>query len=51
MNVELLNVGDLVKVNYGQTVPVDGVVETGSGLCNESMLTGEDKPVSKSLDS
>ena len=43
--MELLKVGDYVKVINGQTIPIDGVVSTGSGLANESMLTGEEKPV------
>jgi cation transport ATPase len=30
---------------------VDGVVEAGTGLCNESMLTGEEKPVAKGINS
>jgi P-type Cu+ transporter len=32
-------------------VPIDGTVVLGSGLCNESMLTGESKPVRKNIDS
>lgn len=47
-DVELLCIGDLIKVINGQSVPVDGIVEAGSGLCNESMLTGEERPVKKS---
>jgi P-type E1-E2 ATPase len=41
--------GDYVKVNPGLQIPIDGVVAAGSGLCNEAMLTGEDKPVSKGV--
>lgn len=47
VQVELLAVGDLVKVPAGNLVPVDGVVQAGAGLINESMLTGEDRPVAK----
>ena len=47
IDVELLVVGDIVKVINGQAIPIDGVVVKGSGLVNESMLTGESKPVSK----
>jgi len=43
----LLVVGDVVKVINGSTIPVDGVVVKGDGLVNESMLTGEAKPVHK----
>lgn len=31
----------------GQGVPVDGIVIIGKGQCNESMLTGESRPVQK----
>jgi len=46
-----LCVDDLIKVSNGQSVPVDGIVVAGNGMCNESMLTGEDRPVSKGLGS
>lgn len=42
---------DLVKVYPGQGVPVDGIVLFGKGICNEAMLTGEAKPVSKDIGS
>ena len=47
IDVDLLVVGDFIKVQNGQTVPIDGMVVMGSGLCNESMLTGEARPVDK----
>ena len=46
-DVDLLVVGDIIKVINGQTIPIDGVVVAGDGLINESMLTGEAKPVNK----
>lgn len=42
-----LRAGDLVLVRPGASVPADGVVEAGRSEVNESMLTGESKPVSK----
>jgi Cu+-exporting ATPase len=39
--------GDLVIVRPGERIPVDGVVRTGSGAVDESMLTGESIPVDK----
>ncbi|UPV76938.1 copper-translocating P-type ATPase (plasmid) [Halorussus limi] len=39
--------GDLVLVRPGASVPGDGVVEEGDSDVNESMITGESKPVSK----
>lgn len=47
--VELLQIGDLVKVYPGAGIPVDGVVLFGKGIANESMLTGESRPVHKDI--
>ncbi|WP_418286257.1 copper-translocating P-type ATPase [Halorubrum sp. DTA46] len=38
---------DLVLVRPGANVPADGVVEEGDSNVDESMITGESKPVSK----
>lgn len=45
--VSELKVGDLVLVRPGSTVPADGIVTKGESDVNESMLTGESKPVEK----
>ncbi|MCF2206412.1 copper-translocating P-type ATPase [Halobacterium salinarum] len=45
--VSELTEGDLVLVRPGASVPADGVVEEGDSDVNESMITGESKPVSK----
>ena len=42
-----LSEGDLVLVRPGASVPADGVVEEGDSDVNESMITGESKPVGK----
>ena len=39
--------GDLVLVRPGEKIPVDGVVVEGRSSVNESMMTGEAKPVAK----
>jgi Cu2+-exporting ATPase len=37
--------GDLVDVRAGDTLPADGVVESGSSSINLALLTGESRPV------
>lgn len=39
--------GDILRVNTGDKVPVDGEVLSGEASVNESMLTGESIPVEK----
>ena len=51
VEVELVEVGDRIKVIPGQGIPVDGIVIAGKGQCNESMLTGESRPVLKDIES
>lgn len=51
IDIELLQIGDLVKVNRGARFPCDGLVFEGSGHVDESMLTGESNPVHKSKSS
>ncbi|WP_433633539.1 copper-translocating P-type ATPase [Halomicrococcus sp. NG-SE-24] len=47
--VSELEEGDLVLVRPGASVPADGVVKEGDSDVNESMITGESRPVSKDL--
>ena len=51
IEVDLLQVNDLIKVYPGGGLPIDGVVVFGKGYCNESMLTGESKPMCKEIGS
>lgn len=40
--------GEVVIIRPGNKIPVDGTVESGESLVDESMLTGESMPVQKS---
>ena len=42
-----LSVGDIVRVKPGETMPADGVVIDGASSTDESLLTGESRPVAK----
>ena len=46
--VEEVRKGDHIRVRPGEKLPVDGVIAEGSTRIDESMLTGEPMPVSKS---
>ncbi len=45
--LERVRPGDRLRVRPGDKVPVDGRVEEGRGVVDESMVTGEPMPVSK----
>ena len=42
-----VSAGEIVVIRPGNKIPVDGTVETGESLVDESMLTGESMPVQK----
>lgn len=39
--------GDILKVKPGEKIPVDGVINNGSAVIDESMITGEPIPAEK----
>ncbi len=45
--VDEIRVGDIVVLRPGDRIPVDGRVVEGEGQVDESMLTGESRPVEK----
>jgi Cu+-exporting ATPase len=45
--IETIALGDLLRVRPGEKIPVDGVVTEGRSFVDESMVTGESMPVSK----
>jgi P-type Cu+ transporter len=42
-----VEIGDLLLVRPGESIPVDGLIEDGYSAVDESMLTGESLPVEK----
>ena len=48
VDVDTLSVGDVILVRPGERIPVDGQVTEGTSNVDESMITGEPLPVSKS---
>ncbi|CAI2196017.1 17026_t:CDS:2, partial [Funneliformis geosporum] len=47
IDLELVQVGDILKVNPGARIPCDGKIFNGVTTLDESMLTGESIPVTK----
>lgn len=45
--LDKLEVGDVIVVHTGETVPVDGEVVSGMAMVDQHMLTGESAPVEK----
>ena len=46
---EQVQVGDLLRVLPGETVPVDGVITAGQTAIDQSVMTGESLPVDKTV--
>ncbi|MDP3459857.1 MAG: copper-translocating P-type ATPase, partial [Hyphomonas sp.] len=47
--LETVGAGDRLRVRPGEKIPVDGVVTEGRSSIDESMVTGESMPVTKSV--
>ena len=49
VKLDEMQVNDIVLVKPGEKIPADGKIIEGSSYINESMLTGESKPVKKEV--
>ncbi|MBS1738237.1 MAG: copper-translocating P-type ATPase [Bacteroidetes bacterium] len=48
VKTETLKENDIILIKPGEKVAADGIIEEGESYLNESMLTGESRPVKKS---
>ena len=46
---EQVQVGDMLRVLPGETVPVDGIITAGQTSINQAVMTGESLPVDKTV--
>lgn len=49
MSIETLKQGDVVIVNAGETIPIDGQIDFGRASIDQHILTGESQPVEKGV--
>ena len=46
---EQVNVGDIIRVLPGESIPVDGVITLGQTSVNQAVITGESLPIDKTI--
>ena len=49
IETDKINVNDIVIIKPGTSIPVDGVIISGSSNLDESAITGESIPVYKTI--
>jgi len=50
VTIEQIVIGDILRVKPGEKIPVDGAITEGETSVDESMITGEPIPVTKTID-
>lgn len=48
-DINAINIGHIVRVRPGERIPVDGIIQDGNGMINQSSITGESIPVNKQV--
>ncbi|MDY2626762.1 MAG: cation-translocating P-type ATPase [Lachnospiraceae bacterium] len=49
ISAEQVQVGDMIRVLAGETIPVDGIICSGRTSINQAVMTGESLPVDKGV--
>lgn len=49
ISAQSVQIGDLLRVLPGETIPVDGIIESGQTSVNQAVMTGESLPVDKAI--
>lgn len=47
ISAEHVQIGDLLRIRPGETIPADGIIQTGQTSVDQSAITGESLPVDK----
>ena len=49
MAIDLIQIGEIVSIHPGESIPVDGIIIAGESMVDESMVTGESQPLTKRI--
>lgn len=47
INADNIQIGDIIRIIAGETIPVDGIIIKGQGSIDESIMNGESLPIDK----